>query len=220
MIAGAPESIDITVRRNGEDVFTQTVPVRGAGSFTPFYPLEFVPEETGSYVARTDFSDFDFEFAVVDRGDTTVFQVGEKLPGFDTPTFDNPAGVAEICTRTETCPFHELTLTEAVSNGKPTVIMIATPSFCQTDVCGPSIEFLIDAAAGRGDLNVIHAEVYTDFATDINEGTAIPRVSPLLEAWAFDFEPSMIVADETGTIVRALHFAFDRDEVGEALALV
>ncbi len=220
MITGAPESIDIVVRKGGEDMFTQTVPVRGAGSFTPYYPLEFVPETTGSYVAHTDFADIDFEFLVIDRADTTVFQVGEQLPAFDTPTFDDPHGVSEICTRTETCPFHELTLTEALDNDKPTVVMIATPAFCQTDVCGPSLEFLIDAAAERDDLNVIHVEVYKDFATDVNESNGIPEVSPLLAEWAFDFEPSMFVTDADGTIVRALHFAFDRDEVADAVALV
>ncbi len=220
MVSGAPESIDIVVRKGGEDLFTQTVPVRGAGSFTPYYPLEFVPDEVGSYVASTDFAEIDFEFLVVDRSETTVFQVGEQLPAFDTPTFDELHGVAEACTRSEPCPFHDITLTDAVGNGKPTVIMIATPAFCQTDVCGPSIEFLIEAAADRNDLNVIHVEVYTDFATDVNESNGIPRVSPLLAEWAFDFEPSMFVADGTGQITKALHFAFDRDEVVEALASV
>jgi hypothetical protein len=217
MISNTPESIEIEVLRSGELFTTETVQARGVGQFTPYYPLEFTPNEAGSYVARTSFSDLDIEFVVVERSQTPLFQVGDSLPPFDTPTFDDARGVDPICTRTEPCPFHELTLTEALDNGKPTAVIISTPAFCQTDVCGPSLEFVIDAAAARTDINVVHAEVYENFTADTN---GIPAVAPLLAAWELQFEPSLFVADASGTIVGARHFAFDRDETNEMLDLL
>jgi hypothetical protein len=219
MITDPPASIDIDILRNGEVISSQTVDVRGVGQFTPYYPLEFTPTETGSFVARADFSDRDVEFIVVDRSKTTLFQVGDQLPAFDTPTFDNPRGVDPICTRTEPCPFHELTLTEALANDLPTALIISTPGFCQTDVCGPSLEFVIDAAQGRSDINVVHAEVWESFAAQANEGD-FPTVAPLLAEWGLEFEPSLFVMDGSGMIVGARHFAFDRDETIEMLDLL
>jgi len=219
MISNTPESIEIEVLRKGELFTTETVQARGVGQFTPYYPLEFTPTETGSYVARTSFSDLDIEFIVVERTQTPLFQVGDSLPPFDTPTLDDARGVDPICTRTEPCPFHELTLTEALANGRPTAVIISTPAFCQTDVCGPSLEFVIDAAATRADINVVHAEVYKNFTADTNGG-GLPEVSPLLAAWDMQFEPSLFVADASGTIVGARHFAFDRDETNQMLDLL
>ena len=216
----APLSVDIEVVFNGETITTESVDVRGLGQFTPFYPLEFEPPEAGSYIARTEFSEFDFEFLVVERADTGVFQVGEQLPAFDTPTFDDPRGVDPISTRPGgPSPFHEITLTEALSNGRPTALLIATPEFCQTDVCGPSLEFLIEHADGRSDINIIHQEVFANFQRDADSG-AFPELAPLLLEWDWAFEPSMYVMDENGTIVGGKHFAFDSDEVAELLNLI
>lgn len=216
----APISIDIEVLRNGEPLMTQTVGARGLGQFTPYYPLEFEPPETGSYVARTEFSDFDIEFVVVEREQTGVFQVGEQLPAFDTPTFDDPRGVEPISTRPGgPSPFHEITLTEALSNGRPTALLIATPEFCRTDVCGPSLEFLIEHGEGRDDIDIIHQEVFENFQRDTSAGNN-PELAPLLREWDWQFEPSMYVMDANGTIVAGRHFTFDSDEVAELLDLI
>jgi hypothetical protein len=219
MITNTPESIEIDVLLDDEVITTEVVEARGVGQFTPYYPLTFTPPKAGWYVARTSFSDLDTPFLVVERTDTPLFQVGEKLPGFDSPTFDSANGVDPVCTRTEPCPFHEITLAEALTNGKPTALLIATPAFCQTDVCGSNLEFLIDGAAGRADVNVIHAEVYANFAEDIDTG-ALPRRAPMLEAWDMAFEPSLFAIDGEGTILGARHFAFDREETVEVLGLL
>lgn len=219
MISNSPSSIEFEILRNNQTVTVVDVPVRGVGQFTPYYPLEFTPEEPGSYVVRAAFSDTDVEFLVVDRSETRLFQVGDILPSFDTPTFDNARGVNPICTRTEPCPFHELTLTEAQENDRATALIISTPAFCQTDVCGPSLEFIIDAAASRSEINVVHAEVYQDFAADTENGD-FPSLSPLVTEWGLEFEPALFLADASGMIVGARHFTFDRDETKEALDLI
>lgn len=216
----APPSIDVEVLRNGSTLLTETVAAGGVGEFIPFYALEFEPPEAGSYVARTEFSEFDVEFLVVERADSTVWQIGETLPGFDTPTFDDGRGVDPICTRPgEPCPFHEITLTEALANGRPTALLIATPGFCQTDVCGPSVEFLIEHGAGRDDINIVHQEVFASAAADQSAGE-FPALAPLLEAWDVAFEPSLFVTDADGVIQGGKHFAFDNAEVAELLSLI
>ena len=221
MIADVPATISVDIIYQDETIETQEIAVRGEGAFTPFYPLVFTPPAVGSYLARTSFSDIDVEFAVVERDDTTLFQPGETLPSFDTPTNADPAGVNPVCTRSpEPCGFHEVTLTEALSNGKPTALLIATPAFCQTDVCASNVEWLIELGAQRDDINVIHAEVYEDFNRDVNENGGLPTRAPMLLEWDFAFEPSFFVMDAAGTIVDGIHFAFDRGEMQEVLAKI
>ncbi len=220
MTNGAPEEIAIEVLYGGETLTVENVAIRGAGQFTPYYPLTFTPEAPGSYTARTEFSDIDVEFVVVERADTPLFHVGDSLPAFDSPTFDDPAGVNPVCSRSpEPCPFHEITLTEALSNGKPTAMLIATPAWCQTDVCGSNLEWLMELAASRSDINLIHSEVYADFDGDTSGGQ-LPNRAPMLEEWDIAFEPSLFILDGEGTIVDARHFAFDRAEMDEALSLM
>lgn len=221
MVANIPASITIEVLHDGATLETVDVPVRGEGQFTPFYPLVFTPPETGSYLARTEFSDIDVEFVVVERGETTLFQAGETLPSFATPTTANPAGVNPVCTRTpDPCGFHDISLADALTNGKPTALLIATPSHCQTDVCASNVEWLMELSADRPDINVIHAEVYEDFERDVNEGGGLPTRAPLLAEWDFAFEPSLFVMDSEGTIVDGRHFAFDREEMAEMFAQI
>lgn len=218
MITNAPESLTIEVRLEDSLVDTFTIARRGAGQAIPFYPLLFTPPEAGRYVAKPDFGDTTQEFLVAAPGEVALFQVGDTLPGFDTPTFEDERGVTPICTRSEPCPFHEVTLTEAVANGRPTALLISTPEFCTTDVCGPSLEHLIEAAGDRSDINVVHAEVYADPRSSAQ--VQFPEVAPIIAEWQLDFEPSLFVADEQATIVQALHFAFDSDETAEAIGLV
>jgi len=220
MTNGAPASIEVEVIFKGETVVSPTIPIRGEGQFTPYYPLVFTPEETGLYSVRTEFSDLDAEFVVVERDETPLFQAGDALPSFATPTTADPAGVNPICSRSpEPCPFHEISLADALSNGKPTAMLIATPAWCQTDVCGSNLEWLIELASTRGDINVIHAEVYADFDRD-NATGQLPARAPMLEEWDIAFEPSLFIVDAGGTIVDARHFAFDRAEMDEALSLL
>lgn len=217
VIQDAPETIEIELSFDGSIIGVETVERRGAGQFTPYYPLVFTPPAAGRYFATPDFGDTTVEFRVGERSEVELFQVGESLPPFDTPTFNNDRGVTPVCTRSEPCPFHEITLTDAVTSGRPTTLLISTPEFCQTDVCGPSVEFLIAAAVDRDDMNFIHAEVYAD-PRNPDQGS-FPALAPLLEAWELKFEPSLFVTDERGVIVATRHFAFDQDEVEEAIAL-
>ena len=146
-------------------------------------------------------------FQIQEPDDLIVSRAGDRLNGFDTPTFDDPRGVDVICTRQpEPCPFHELTLTEALATGKPVVYLVGTPAHCQTGVCGPVLDQLIDLAVELGDSAVfVHADVYAD--------TAATRPAPAVTAAKLTFEPTLFVTDATGVVVERLDAVWDTDEV-------
>jgi hypothetical protein len=151
-------------------------------------------------------------FQTFDPSSLAVARTGQKLPAFDTPTLDDPRGVEEVCTRTpEACPFHSVTLTEAMNTGKPVVYLVGTPAHCQTGVCGPVLEQLIPLADELGDSVVfVHADVYADRAATV--------VAPAVEAANLTFEPVLFVTDANGVIVERLDAIWDVNEVKEALS--
>ncbi len=220
MTFGEPEELEMTVTRDGAEIFSGMVPRRRAGIGTPYYPLVFTPDEPGTYEVASEWSDTPRPFVVNERADVPIPLIGDPLPALDTPTADDARGVDPICTRIpEPCPFHEQTLTQALGSGKATGLLIATPTFCTTDICGPVVELLMESAPDYSNLTAVHAEVYVDPVND-NAPSPQAELTEVLQSYQLAFEPSFFLADADGTIVEALHFAYDRDELRTALDTV
>jgi hypothetical protein len=151
-------------------------------------------------------------FQVLDRGLVEQPKPGDPLPPFDTPTVDDPRGVNPVCTRHHgVCPFHTVTLTEALQLGKPIAYLIGTPGFCQFGVCGPMLEVLIDLHHELGDrVTMVHADVYTDDTATV--------AAPAVDAYRLTWEPALFVADASGMIVERLDITFAAAEVRAVLS--
>lgn len=215
---GGPESIDVSIYRNDAVVATATVTRHASGIPTPYYPLTFTAPEAGEYEARAAFSSRSLPFKVATRDTVKLVQIGEALRPVLTPTTADARGVNPVCTRSpKACPFHEVTLTDAIASKKPIVLSVSTPGFCQTAICGPVLELLVDLAPTLGRFQIVHAEVFVE----PNKQTAgAPKTTDTITTYGLDYEPSLYVAD-AGAIVRArLDFSWDRAELESALALV
>ena len=139
-----------------------------------------------------------------------VPRVGQQLPAIETPTVDNSRGVEVICTRTpEPCPFHEFTLAEALASGKRVVALVGTPAHCQTAVCAPVLESLIDVQANYPDVVFVHIDVYAD--------TAATVVAPSVGELSLTFEPVLWITDTAGTITQRFDAVWHQSEVIAAL---
>ncbi len=191
-----------------------------AGIPTPYFLLAQEVTAAGLYRLHTsiDGEDQDAEFVVAEREEVSLVQVGDHLRPVATPTLDDSRGYDPICTRADPCPFHRVNLADVIDNGRPTALLIATPGYCQTSICGPSVELLIELGI-TADLDVIHSEVYLE-PGQINDSGTFGEVGPVITTYGMTFEPSFIVADSTGTVVARLDFSFDRTEMATALALV
>jgi len=179
----------------------------------PFYVFRTALTSAGVYGLVVDGGPSEpTAFQVRPADELPVARVGESLPGFDTPTVDDPRGVDPICSREpEPCPFHSITLTEALTLGKPVVYVVGTPAHCQTGVCGPVLEQMIALADELGDSAVfVHADVYADDAATV--------VAPAVQAAMLTFEPVVWITDDTGTIVERLDAVWDANEIREALS--
>jgi hypothetical protein len=187
----------------------------GAEISLPYYPFQVTIESPGNYSLIVSGGPPEgTAFSVLERGLVLVPCVGDLLPGFDTPTFGDHRQVEPICTRQpEPCPFHKLTLNEALQLGVPVAYLVGTPAHCSTGTCDPALSGLIDVASRIvGSAVFVHAEIYADEAATV--------IAPAVQALNLSFEPVLFIADKDGKIVKRLDAVFDASEFLDVLASV
>ena len=187
----------------------------GAEIALPYYPFQVTIESPGNYSLIVSGGPPEgTAFSVLERALVLVPGVGDQLPGFDTPTFGDHRQVEPICTRQpEPCPFHKLTLNEALQLGVPVAYLVGTPAHCSTGTCAPALSGLIDVASRIvGSAVFIHAEIYADEAATV--------IAPAVQALSLSFEPVLFITDKNGKIVKRLDAVFDASEFSDALASV
>lgn len=142
---------------------------------------------------------------------------GESAPSVDTPTHsDVNDDLSQLTSALTPNPaFYQLSLADAVTNGKPTVLLFATPAFCQTRFCGPSYELVSQLQHKYGDqFNFIHVEIYTGLPDpSVNQWA----LAPAMTAFGLSTEPWLFLLDRTGVVVYRVEGLFTEDEVEQHL---
>ncbi len=209
-----PERLVGEIRNEDGNLVDQfEAPRRGVGLDVAYWAIETTIPARGLYDFRVDGAVGDpTPFIVYDPSEIAIPSVGDQLPPFDTPTVADGRGVDPICTRLDgACPFHEVTLTEALASGKPVVYLIGTPAHCSTGTCAPGLDFLIEAARPYADAAVfVHAEVYAD--------EAATRLAPAVGEYQLDYEPVLWITDAKGVVQRRVDIVWDLDEITTILA--
>jgi hypothetical protein len=187
---------------------------RSDGLPRAYFPLLATIAEPGIYTARTEVDGAAAEMSVkVDAAtDLTVVQPGSAMPALETPTTADARGVTPICTNDPVCPLHDVTVGEALGEGRPMALLVATPAFCQIAICGPVLDVLLDVSADHPDVRFLHAEVYADPERDLE------TQAPVVAGLGLHFEPCLVLVGADGNVVERLDTIYDRSELGERLA--
>lgn len=188
---------------------------RNDGLDVPYWEIRTTMPDAKIYTLRLEGDDgYGANVEIMDPVHVFSPLTGAPLPPFDTPTADDHRGVEPYCSRTpDPCPFHQVTLTDALASGKPVLYMVGTPAHCQTGTCAPGLEFLIEQYQRVGDqIVVVHADVYADDA-----GTLI---APAVEALGVEYEPIIYFTDAAGVVVDRLDGVWDRSELATRLDLL
>jgi len=221
-LVDGPDTIDVDLMdAGGALVSTHTLVKHAAGIPSPYYPMLFTVDESGTYTASTTIEGVDssWEFFVAEADKVALAQPGDALAPVPTPTADEPLATEPICTRNPPCPFHERSHADIVGTGRPTVLLVSTPAYCQTVICGPVLDLLIDVAPDFAHIDMVHAEVYKDAAETGNIiGASLTEAAVIVPGALF--EPSLILTDGEGMVIARLDFTYDRDELIQALSSV
>ena len=127
--------------------------------------------------------------------------IGEPAPPSDTPTAATVENLQAISSSPEPDPaLYQLSIAEAVGDGKPAVITFATPAFCVSATCGPQVSDLSELArAYQGQANFVHVEVYRDPHL-IEPSNPARELVPAVAEWGLVSEPWTFVVGSDGTI--------------------
>ena len=105
---------------------------------------------------------------------------------------------------------YELSIADALANDKPTLVLFATPSFCQTRFCGPVLEVLLQQVPAYQDrVDFIHIEVWQDFQTR--------KARPAVGEWHLPTEPYTFFMRPDGTVAGRLEAIFTTEELVQKL---
>lgn len=181
------------------DVYVARIDVAAPGRYW------FVVDPVGEEIQAIGTMDVAEEFAAP--------AVGEKAPRSDNPTLaDAPAG--EITTADP--PDTELlrhSIADSLEAGVPFVVVFATPQFCVSRVCGPTVEVVqktADKFAGE-DVRFIHVEIYE--GNDPDNG-----FNRWVGEWSLPTEPWVFLVDDRGVIRARFEGAVSVPELTEAVS--
>lgn len=152
------------------------------------------------------------DFKVV--ADSPVPGVGEAAPPSKNLTKKDVKSLSEIDSAAPHDDMHDLTIAEAVRSGKPTLVLFATPGFCETATCGPDLQVAQALEKKyRGRANFIHIE------TPSNE--AAPQAQmPTVQQWGLTSEPWIFLIDRNGRVADRFEGGLTLAEVGPAFSKV
>ncbi|MDH3306858.1 MAG: thioredoxin family protein [Acidimicrobiia bacterium] len=181
----------------------------------------------GVYTAMVDFDRAGtWELAVDADGVTaepTPFAVEtvSLVPGVGTPAVasvtatlaDGP--IETITTDPNPDPsLYEVSLDEALSEGRPIVVVFSTPAFCQTATCGPTLEIAKEIKATTPDVRFVHVEVYTNLEAGRFEDL---ELVPAIDEWGLPSEPWVFVIGSDGIITAEFEGMLSARELADAL---
>ena len=208
---------------------TITVWLDGREADTQVLPADFIwaiPDVSGLYKVNPEFdvpgiwvvslqpdggSPLE-EFPIQVQESPLTVAVGETAPLSDSATLAD-APIEEISSATHPDPsMYEMSIADAVTSGRPSVIVFATPKFCQTAICGPTLDRVLEVKPSYPDVNFLHVEVFSNLDDPENLATV-----PAVTEWGLPTEPWVFVVDADGIVVARFEGVFDAAELAEAL---
>ena len=152
------------------------------------------------------------------------FAIGDPAPLSEQLLLSDVDDITEIDTSENPIPEqHNMTVAEAVTSGKPTVVAFATTAFCQTQICGPTKLFFDDLYNEfKADANFVHIEPFdiplmrAGNCADLYECRNL-----VIDEWPLlDTEPWIFIVDADGNIAAKFLGLVTYDELEEALGAV
>lgn len=145
--------------------------------------------------------------------DSPSIKPGDKAPDIHTPiSADVNQNLSLLSSAEKPNPaFYLTSLDESLSSGRPTLLLFATPAFCQTRFCGPSYEIFNELYGNYNDeINFIHVEVFSGLPNpEINNYA----VTPAMEKFGLLSEPWVFLIDKNGIVLYRVEGLFTLDEL-------
>lgn len=154
----------------------------------------------------------------------TTPAVGQPAPRSDSPTASSLEELRLISTDPNPFPgAYERTIAEVVTAGQPSLVFFATPSFCQTGYCGPTVNLVKSVAidyAGR--IGYVNVEPYVLQMTGnglrpvLDDEGQLQPVQAVLD-YGIPVEPYLFLVDAQGDVFAKFEGVVGEDELRGAI---
>ena len=153
-------------------------------------------------------------------------RVGDKAPSATTPTVASVGGdVTHVSTDPTPEPkFYEKSLDEALQEHEPIALIFATPRFCTSAQCGPTLDRIKPFLARYPSVTFINVEPYElklvdgGLQPDLDANNGL-KVKAITDAYTL-VEPAVVVIDREGIVRAKFDLIFGDDELTTALDAV
>jgi hypothetical protein len=160
-----------------------------------------------------DEDDVGVGFVVRAKGTTPA--IGAPAPASDTPTADDVDKLTEITSDPHPDPrFYETSIADAIAHHDAFVVVFATPKYCTSQVCGPTLDVVKSISKDWPKVTFIHVEVY-----DLSDVSSL-RPVPAMTQWGLPGEPWVFVVDSNGNVVAKYEGVVSRSDLQRRLGEV
>jgi hypothetical protein len=133
--------------------------------------------------------------------------IGQKAPASKTPTASDVGGdLAKVSTDAKPDPaFYQTSVADALAAHEPFMLIFATPKFCTSAQCGPTLDHFKPIAAANPAVTFINVEPYRLIFTD---GVLQPELdakgqlqaTDITNQWGLLSEPWIFAVDRNGVV--------------------
>jgi len=150
--------------------------------------------------------------------------IGAAAPRSDSLTAFTTEDAALISTDLHPEPTaYDKTVAETVTSGRPSLVFFATPAFCQTGFCGPTVELVKSIARDHeGAVEFVNVEPYELYMTEnglqpiLGEDGQLQPVQAALD-YGIPLEPYLFVIDADGDVFAKFEGIVGGDELRDAI---
>jgi len=196
------------------------------GFFIGGAPIPAATRDLGLSIVGTnaDGGEVRIRFAATVKASGYAPRPGQLAPKIATPTAGASAhGLAGITTDPSPEPrLYERSADALIAEGRPFMLAFASPAFCVSQACGPTLATIKEAAAAYPDVAIIHVEPYE---TEWNGTRLVPlsgsaglQPNAVTEAWQVPIEPWIFTVGGDGRVLRSLEGVVSLAELKDALA--
>jgi hypothetical protein len=200
-----------------------------------------IENERGDYIVNTTFPEAgrygaEFTSAVAGAAPTVVrltfdvqpsspvIKVGDPAPASKTPTLADVGGdVTHVSTDATPDPaFYQTSVDAAVAAHKPFVLIFATPKFCTSAQCGPTLDRIKPYVAKYPSVTFINVEPYKlklvggVLQADTDASGQLQTVAAT-DQWHLFSEPNVFVVNKDGVVTANFELIFSDAELTAAL---
>jgi hypothetical protein len=203
-----------------------------------------IENERGDYIVTTTFPEagrYGAEFTTAAAGgapttvrltfdvqpSSPVVKVGDHAPASKTPTLADVGGdVTHISTDATPDPaFYQTSVDQAIGAHKPFALVFATPKFCTSAQCGPTLDRIKPYVSKYPTVTFINVEPYKlklvggELQADLDANQQL-QTAPVTDEWHLFSEPNVFVVNRDGIVTANFELIFSDAELSAALDAV